>query len=83
MHNRKIQSPEYFIGLLSGTSIDSIDAAIFAIEPNMIQLVLAHSYEIGRGLKLELNNIISNPTIELEKLGKLNRELDKPSRKLC
>lgn len=75
MDNNKLKPQEYYIGLLSGTSIDSIDAALFTIDSDKIQLIHTHGHEIPNKLKQELNNIIQKPIIELEYLGKLNRQL--------
>lgn len=66
---------ENYIGLLSGTSIDSIDAALFSIGSDTIQVIHSHSHSIPNNLKHELNQIIQKPIIELEQLGKLDRQL--------
>lgn len=67
--------PEYYIGLLSGTSIDSIDTGIFEITPNSVNLINALNYEIDNKTKNDLHNIISRQSVKLSELGNLNRRL--------
>ena len=68
-------SPELFIGLLSGTSIDSIDAVILEIQHNNLRLVTSHSHTIPQELKNSLHNLIANQTTNLQNLGEINRRL--------
>lgn len=65
----------YYIGLLSGTSIDSIDTAIVEINNNKLNIMATHSHEIPIHLKNTLNQIIINQHINLTQLGETNRHL--------
>lgn len=69
--------PEIYIGLMSGTSLDSIDAALVSFtEANTINLVATHEHELPAMLRDELLNIINNPhSVDLDQFGKLHREL--------
>lgn len=68
---------EYYIGLLSGTSIDSIDAALFSIdtENTAINLIQTLDYKIDQKTKDKLNNIIINTNINLKELGETDKLL--------
>lgn len=72
----------YYIGLLSGTSIDGIDVGVFNInntENNKninLNLITAQTYPINSEIKNNLDNIIkNNSNISLSNLGALNRQL--------
>jgi len=59
----------YYIGLLSGTSVDSIDAAIVAINHDRIELVCSHEQTFSSQLKTDLQNIIKSQSISLQQLS--------------
>lgn len=66
---------QLYIGLLSGTSIDSIDTAIIAINSASLNIVATYSHCIPSELKNDLNKIICEQTVSLVFLGELNRRL--------
>lgn len=59
----------YYIGLLSGTSVDSIDAALMTIDEDNIDIVCTHEQNFSAQLKSELQNIIKSQSITLEQLS--------------
>ena len=46
----------YYIGLISGTSMDSIDAAIVSIHKNKIKLIETHAKPIDDELRKEIRH---------------------------
>ncbi|VAW40705.1 Anhydro-N-acetylmuramic acid kinase, partial [hydrothermal vent metagenome] len=59
----------YYIGLLSGTSVDGIDAAIVAIDDSNIKLITTHMQAFSGQLKTDLQNIIKSQTVSLQKIS--------------
>lgn len=64
-----------FIGLLSGTSIDAIDAALVRFDPAP-ELVHAHNHPFPAGLRERLAALIDAPeSVSLHELGELDARL--------
>jgi anhydro-N-acetylmuramic acid kinase len=68
---------EYYIGLLSGTSIDAIDVGLFEInnKSQTIKTLNTLNYAIPLNLKNNLNQIIINKNTSLQNIGELDRKL--------
>ena len=65
-----------YVGLMSGTSIDGIDAAILAIEPdNQAHLVHATSYPISNSLKQDIYHLCHTNEANLDLIGACDRQL--------
>ncbi len=67
-------SREYFIGLMSGTSLDSVDAVIVSFEPDF-QLHDWHEHPLPDALRRSILTLNSSGDNEIEQLGVLDREL--------
>lgn len=63
-----------YIGLMSGTSADSIDAALVDMTSGCPQLIATHSADI-RTLKPEIHALASRGENEIHRMGQLDREL--------
>lgn len=68
-------SPELYIGLLSGTSIDSIDAAVLDFSSPRISLLETHSEPIGADVKSQIIDLCSPGDNEIDRLGVMDRRL--------
>jgi anhydro-N-acetylmuramic acid kinase len=66
--------PEYFIGLISGTSMDGVDAAVVSFADDSLQLLASHAYPYPPELRARLQAAILDPeACSLDKLGILDR----------
>lgn len=65
---------ELYIGLMSGTSADSIDAALANFGNDRCQLLATHSTDIS-DLKSEIHALAQPGENEIQRLGQLDREL--------
>lgn len=65
----------YFIGLMSGTSLDAIDLALVNIKADKIQLVDTLEYSIDSELRLRIAELFEPGANEIDKLGELDREI--------
>jgi len=71
--NREVPE-EYFIGLLSGTSIDSIDAAIFTFGGEDCQLIATHNHAIPPSLRSQLVQAAQCDQFGIDELGSLDAQ---------
>lgn len=62
-----------FVGLLSGTSVDAIDAALFRIEGNSIRMLRALAVPIDADLRSELLYLTECETVAPERIGMADR----------
>jgi anhydro-N-acetylmuramic acid kinase len=63
-----------FVGLLSGTSIDAIDAALFRIEGHSIRMLSALAVPIAPSIKSELLYLTECDTVSPERIGLVDRQ---------
>ena len=69
------EKPELFIGLMSGTSADGIDAALIEIEPQGITLRGFISPQLPPALKQQLICLNDSPSIHLQTLCQLSADI--------
>jgi anhydro-N-acetylmuramic acid kinase len=62
-----------FVGLLSGTSIDAIDAALFLIEGHSIRMLSAMAMPIESPIKSELLYLTECETVSPDRIGLIDR----------
>ncbi len=67
--------PDLYIGLLSGTSVDSIDAALLECSNDHARLLETHSEPIDGELKTQIIALCSPGANEIDRLGSLDRQL--------
>jgi anhydro-N-acetylmuramic acid kinase len=64
---------EYFIGLISGTSMDAIDAVLLEIEGEEIRIDATHSHPIPADSLRSLRRIVEHPElVDLAEVGELD-----------
>ena len=91
MINSRTKDPKkrYFIGLMSGTSADSIDAALFAFDndSNHTELVEHLSYPLAETIRKEIFDLFQPSNNEIQRLGSLDvalaKEFAKAVKQLC
>lgn len=66
---------DFFIGLMSGTSMDAIDAALVDFSKPPLQLIATHSEPIPHELKEELIAICHPGMNEINRMGELDVQL--------
>lgn len=66
---------EQYIGIMSGTSMDGIDAVLVGFEDNKILHVQMHSQSFPEKLKARLNELIDSYRAEIHVLGEIDHEL--------
>jgi anhydro-N-acetylmuramic acid kinase len=69
------QQARLFIGLMSGTSADSIDAALVAFEQGSCRLVSTHNHPLASDLKARIHSLTLPGDNEIERMGALDQHL--------
>ena len=67
--------PELFIGLMSGTSADAIDAVIAEFTPSEARLIAQHSHAFSQSSKAAIQSLFESGHNEIDRLGELSQEL--------
>lgn len=65
----------YYIGLISGTSIDGVDCALVRFNDNQPELVSTHFASIQDSLRERIISLCSGRNIDLQELGSVDAEL--------
>ena len=66
---------EYYIGLMSGTSIDAIDVVITQISEQEIKVVTAHTHTIPLNIKQAIFDLCQPGDNEIDRMGELDFKL--------
>jgi anhydro-N-acetylmuramic acid kinase len=77
------ETAQLYIGLMSGTSMDGIDAALVRFENQHCQLINSIEQEIPEDLRLELMALSQAGDNEIDRLGRADRELAQHFSKAC
>lgn len=65
----------YFIGVISGTSVDAIDCALIKCAPGQTTLLTTHSGTYPDDLRSDIMTLCENTKISLENLGTLDNRV--------
>ncbi len=72
---KQTTTPRYFIGLMSGTSVDGVDAALVDISGNQIKLVYYIEHPLPDSLKTELLALNHSQSLSLKALSQLEYDV--------
>ena len=75
MPNSTPRKSGLFIGLMSGTSVDGIDAALVCIDDESIQLAHTYTHDLPEQLTAELHRLSLSETFCVDRIGQLHRIL--------
>jgi anhydro-N-acetylmuramic acid kinase len=70
-----MSKPEYFIGLMSGTSMDGVDAVLVDFSQDKPQLIAGHTQAIPSHLLKSLQRLCNPGADEINRLGRLDRSV--------
>lgn len=66
---------EKYIGLMSGTSMDGVDAVLVEMDDKQIKLLGHHAFPMGKNLKQSLLDICLGQPTSLQIIGELDHRL--------
>jgi anhydro-N-acetylmuramic acid kinase len=68
--------PDYYIGLMSGTSVDGIDAVLVNFEGRGVDILATHSHPFAETLQFALRRAAQTPPDQpIENIGSLDRQV--------
>ena len=73
----------YFIGLMSGTSLDGLDAALIDFSADQPRLIATHSAPLPGKFKQQLLALCTPGDNEIERMGKADHQLGKLFAQAC
>ena len=72
-----MKSANIYIGLMSGTSIDAVDAVAVKFTEGGIELIDSYSQEIPQALKQQILDLCQPPNDSVQLLGETDHRLGK------
>lgn len=68
-------TPEYFLGLMSGTSADAVDLALVDFANNKTHLTATHSFALSSDIRQQIHSLATPSDNEIDRLGELDQQL--------
>jgi anhydro-N-acetylmuramic acid kinase len=70
-----VSEDRYFVGLISGTSVDGVDAVVVAISGQQIDVVASHVEPYPEGLRRDILALAQPGINEIDRLGAVDRQV--------
>lgn len=74
---------KYFMGLMSGTSVDAIDVVLVAFSNQKMQLIASHSHPLPQILKQKIHRLCQSTHASLSEIGETDVALGKQFANSC
>lgn len=65
----------YYVGLMSGTSADAVDAVVVEFSGDKLALIASYSTPLSHNLRLKIHSLATPGHNEIDRLGELDQEL--------
>lgn len=74
-YNQIFMSMKYYIGIMSGTSMDGIDAVLLAFEGQKIESITNYTQGFSHDLKAAMQKLLNSYQVSLQELGEIDHQL--------
>lgn len=68
-------TPQYYIGVMSGTSLDGVDLALVDFANDKPQVLATEVIPMPEPLQQQISDLIQQPQVHLQQLGELDQQL--------
>ena len=62
----------YYIGIISGTSMDAVDSVVIHLSGDKFDLIASHTSKYPPDIRRQLFEVCANPSLSLRDFGQLN-----------
>ena len=66
---------QYFVGLISGTSIDGVDAVVLAVEGTRLEIISSHCQAYPDQLRQDIRSLAQPGISEIDRLGVVDQQI--------
>ena len=70
-----MSEPRFFVGLISGTSVDGIDAVVLALRNSQLEIIACHDEPYPETLRLAVLSLCHPGINEIDRLGIVDRDV--------
>ena len=70
-----MSDPRFFVGLMSGTSVDGVDALVLALRNDQLEIIACHDEPYPEPLRLAILSLCQPGINEIDRLGVVDRDV--------